>query len=412
MTRSRQNNDAVRSESRQARNDGLGEAHFDALDWFYSRSRRADSGRGFRDPLRTLRYVRKAIHGIAKWGGEAEEVWNVSRLRQFLLYLPLLFRFGHTIDEFYTYRLGTPEWRPHAQAFLPWRRTEALRRLHEGIGLDDGALASKARFERRCVEGGIPVIPTILELDRGEERWGVSGSRGLPATDIIVKPDLGLQGRGVRAYEKVPSGYRDHAGTEREAHALIDLWKEESRVRPLIVQPRLRNAREVSAWSTGALCAVRLVTTHRLDEPPVLLAGDFRMPHRDPVSCNFSRGAIAATIDLESGELGPAQSRDVAELLHGVAYERHPETGGRIAGVRLPRWDETIKVALSAHEQFSEFQSIGWDVAITEEGPVLIEGNQDWGTRGSQYLGPTPLGWTRLPVDMKYWFETRSTASR
>ena len=51
------------------------------------------------------------------------------------------------------------------------------------------------------------------------------------------------------------------------------------------------------------------------------------------------------------------------------------------------------------------------EVAITDEGPVLIERNQDWGTRGSQYLGPTPLGWTRLPEDMKYWFETRSTAS-
>jgi len=386
-------------------------SNLDALDWFYSRSRRADSRGRFRDALRTLRYVRKAIRGVANWGGEAEEAWNVSRLRQFRLYLPLFFRFGHTIDEFYTYRLGTPEWRPHAQALLPWRRTEALRRLHAGIGIDDEVLASKARFERRCGEGGIPVIPTILELDRGEERWGDSGYRGLPATDIIVKPDRGLQGRGVRAYEKVSSGYRDDAGIEREAKALIDLWKEESRAHPLIVQPRLRNAREVSAWSTGALCSARLVTTHRLDEPPVLLAADFRMPYRDPVSCNFSRGAVAASIDLASGELGAAQSRDIAELLRGVAYDRHPETGGRIAGARLPNWDETIKVVLSAHEQFSEFQSIGWDVAITEQGPVLIEGNQDWGNRGSQFLGPTPLGWTRLPADMKYWFEARSTAS-
>ena len=131
------------------------------------------------------------------------------------------------------------------------------------------------------------------------------------------------------------------------------------------------------------------------------------MPNADPVADNLNRGGIAATVDLASGELGQAQSFIVSEVMRGFAYDRHPGTGGQIAGIRLPRWDDVIELGLRAHTHFGGFHSIGWDIAITDEGPVLIEGNHDWGVRFSQYQGPTPLGWTRLPEDIKYRFEAR-----
>ena len=129
------------------------------------------------------------------------------------------------------------------------------------------------------------------------------------------------------------------------------------------------------------------------------------MPRADKVADNLNRGGIASIIDLASGELGPAQAFDVSEVMRGIVYDRHPQTGQPIAGRRLPRWEDVIALGVKAHEQFEGFHSIGWDIAITSDGPLLIEGNHDWGVRFIQYQGPTPLGRTRFPEDLRDCFK-------
>jgi len=56
----------------------------------------------------------------------------------------------------------------------------------------------------------------------------------------------------------------------------------------------------------------------------------------------------------------------------------HPQTGVRVTGRELPDWQSCCDLATRAHVPLSElgFGGImGWDVALTPEGPVLIEGN-------------------------------------
>lgn len=378
-----------------------------AVRWFYSRSRRAGVAAKLKDPFRALRYLGKAVRGIREHGREAQELWGVSPFRQILAYMPLYFRFGHSIDEFYFYRLCSPEWRRYAALFLPWRRMTALECLYETIGVDVNVLQDKGQFARRCVARELPVIPTILELDQGNLQWSNPSEPSLPPIEIVVKPRDGRHARGVRAYAKVPGGYRGEDSEVVEAPTLIEAWATESHCGSLIVQPRVRNAKELSAWSEGALCSVRLVTTRRSPDPPVPLAARFRMPRADKVADNLNRGGIASIIDLASGELGPAQAFDVSEVMRGIVYDRHPQTGQPIAGRRLPRWEDVIALGVKAHEQFEGFHSIGWDIAITSDGPLLIEGNHDWGVRFVQYQGPTPLGRTRFPEDLRDRFKQR-----
>jgi D-alanine-D-alanine ligase-like ATP-grasp enzyme len=38
-------------------------------------------------------------------------------------------------------------------------------------------------------------------------------------------------------------------------------------------------------------------------------------------------------------------------------------------------WDEVKKFALDAHRAFTDRVVIGWDIAILDDGPILIEGN-------------------------------------
>ena len=71
--------------------------------------------------------------------------------------------------------------------------------------------------------------------------------------------------------------------------------------------------------------------------------------------------------------------------------------------------DEAEKIT---HRIPEEFLGIGVriedDIAITEDGPVLIEGNHNWGVMIAQYPRMTPLGWTRLPGDIRHRMEGAS----
>ena len=33
---------------------------------------------------------------------------------------------------------------------------------------------------------------------------------------------------------------------------------------------------------------------------------------------------------------------------------------------------------MSFHEKLGDIHSIGWDIAITKDGPIFIEGNDNW----------------------------------
>ena len=74
---------------------------------------------------------------------------------------------------------------------------------------------------------------------------------------------------------------------------------------------------------------------------------------------------------------------------HGHVWERHPDTGFPIAEFRLPMLEEALDLIDRAARVVPQVQYVGWDGAITEKGPVLIEGN--WGT-GVYEIKPSVLG--------------------
>lgn len=58
------------------------------------------------------------------------------------------------------------------------------------------------------------------------------------------------------------------------------------------------------------------------------------------------------------------------------------------AGLRIPFFAEANLLVKQMHEYIPEIFTIGWDVAFTEKGPILIEGNDGW----DPFLTQTPPG--------------------
>lgn len=118
--------------------------------------------------------------------------------------------------------------------------------------------------------------------------------------------------------------------------------------------------------------SVRIVTAHdgRAAKPAY---GVWKIPGPGAVSDNFWQdGSMLALIDLADGTVinchrgkGPQ-----AEFL-----QTHPKSQEQIVGFHMPFWQEALSNACAAHDLFPDLGICGFDVAITEDGPIILECN-------------------------------------
>lgn len=136
----------------------------------------------------------------------------------------------------------------------------------------------------------------------------------------------------------------------------------------------IRQHDTLNKLSPSGLNTVRIITQLDRNNQVQILGARLRISVNSVVD-NLAAGNLAAPIDIESGTVsGPAVYSDITK----EAEEIHPVTGERIVDFRLPYWHETLELARRAALHDISNRSIGWDIAITNEGPELLEGNHDW----------------------------------
>ena len=73
----------------------------------------------------------------------------------------------------------------------------------------------------------------------------------------------------------------------------------------------------------------------------------------------------------EDGTIGSRVVDDLANV-----YEEHPMAKIKFDTVKVPFVKEAYEMALKAALVVPEMRYIGWDIAITPKGPVIMEGNE------------------------------------
>lgn len=63
--------------------------------------------------------------------------------------------------------------------------------------------------------------------------------------------------------------------------------------------------------------------------------------------------------------------------LEGTIFKAHPVSQKPIKGFQIPNWDEVLKLAETAAKRLQGVHMVGWDIAVTENGASLIEGNTE-----------------------------------
>lgn len=138
-----------------------------------------------------------------------------------------------------------------------------------------------------------------------------------------------------------------------------------------ILQPVERNHPFFERF-TDHLATVRVCMFHTREGPKIFFTV-LKIPGMSNLSDHFWRkGNLACDVDPSTGVIRRARSKNP---LGTTDYIDHPETGARLIGETVPRWADLLDLAFKCAENFVPIRYQSMDVAITPDGPLLIEIN-------------------------------------
>lgn len=324
----------------------------------------------------------RALVNLRRHGAYVTRVHGRGPLSQVVDQLWLANRFNLVPRNYYQLHLFEAPIRARACEFVQeFELMRILRRLVRDQ--DAGAIDDKLRFHAHCERHALPVSRLVASFEPGRP----AGVQPLPSVDLMLKPGRRYGGLGVERWERV-SG-RDawrRNGETLDADGLSLRARTLAQDGPALLEERLWNHPGLVPLSTsGTLCTLRVVTLRFPSGEPEVLFVNFRMARGASEVDNVSAGGIVAPVDPTSGVSGAALALTVTD---GVARV-HPDTGAPIEGFPIPLFHEACALTLRAHATFPAFAFVGWDVALTPDGPVLLEGNTLWGLPELPPLGET-----------------------
>ncbi len=291
---------------------------------------------------------------------------------------------------------------------IPKRRLTAVQRW-----LNPRAVAcltgDKAIFYLYCAALGLPT-PRLLAVfatpagftAAGEPLSGLRAWEGLfdsLPSEFVVKPADGEYGRGIHVFRRSGDAFVDAKGASYSPATLYDWLASGASVRKLVIQERLFAHPDLERLSgTRSLQTLRVVTYVEPGGGVDVCDALLKIIVGDAWVDNFEGGRtgnLFARVRIADGVLGPAVGRD-PNGFGLVSHVSHPRTGVPLSGLPLPGFAEALGLVRRAASLFLPLRTIGWDVALTAGGPVLVEGNIEWDPVNA-VAAPLPEGY--VPPD-------------
>lgn len=174
---------------------------------------------------------------------------------------------------------------------------------------------------------------------------------------IFAKPNNGQCGKGI---EKIN----------------VSEWKVEELYNHLIdnklelLEEPIKQHEDMNKLNPSSVNTTRMVTVMNENGDVTILATFSRIGNGKVVD-NFNSGGMTAKVDRDTGVI-------IEEAVNklGEVYEKHPISQTTIKGFQIPCWKEARAMVIEAAKLSPYVRYVGWDVAMTVDGPTLVEGNQ------------------------------------
>jgi len=332
-----------------------------------------------------------------RFSGYVHRTYKIGRLTQLCGLIRL--GVGSNVPPLYYYkfRLFKPEKAVHASAYI---FTEEMSMLHAMLmnGLpSDAPLSRKEMFFEQAQSYGLATTNTIASfIDGNVLKWYGTREHSLPPCDLVVKPVDEGSGYGFELWS-----YQDGSLTWRLGEKVLDTAAFIQHCCSLttqghthILQQRLVNHSMLLPLSGHGLSTIRIVTYRTVDGNGGVILACLRMATGASQVDNFEVGGIAAPVDLATGVLGVAVAKDI----RCGTFTHHPDSYGQIEGFTIPYFADALDLTQRAHSCFTWIPFVGWDVVVTESGPLLLEANPYFGIELPQIVIGQPLGFTQFPA--------------
>lgn len=174
---------------------------------------------------------------------------------------------------------------------------------------------------------------------------------------FMQKPKNGLGGGGVcKVYSKDIDS--------------IDTYYDKIVNEGLFLEEYVKQNSEINKICSSSVNTIRIMTFGYKGKSEIIYAA-MRFGNGKANVDNFHQGGMGVLIDIDTGKLvGKAFNKDLEY------FDVHPASGVKFDGFQIPHWDYIKNMCLEAALVSDKIHVVGWDVAVTEDGAVFIEGNR------------------------------------
>jgi hypothetical protein len=272
---------------------------------------------------------------------------------------------------------------------------------------DKEALHDKLQQEKMLCDGGVPTTKTLFRLQKSgivdlegnqvefKDFIDRVGEMALPR-GMIVKPRDGGSGAAVFKMD-VEDGILIHEGEPLDFEAFRTLvyttrhgefWEE------FVIQETIVQHPDLNRLNASSVNTVRIDTFIDDDGKVSFNAAALKIGVPGSVTDNGSSGGYMAGLDLATGHFTSGARRYAHDS--GKNYDMRELYGIDPDTFAVPYWQDLLTTARKAAKCVAPFRSLGWDIAVAKDGPVVIEANHDYGVYVLQDLAggyaDQPLG--------------------
>lgn len=236
-------------------------------------------------------------------------------------------------------------------------------------------------FYQYCKSLGMPYPKTVALVSNGKVSWYDGEHMVWSELETVVSRDFrafckettGEGGQGAFVLD-VNKGQISISG----APASIDDLKKKLGRSTYIMQEQIKNHHMLSEIYPNSLNTLRLHTILNLDGSVNFFSAVQRFGAHGSIVDNGCYGGMFVGVNKNGvlNDFGCHEPHLGYKKL--VIHDNHPDTNIRFAGLQLPYWEKILETAKTFHKFMYGIPSIGWDIAITEDGFCFTEAGEDW----------------------------------
>jgi hypothetical protein len=216
---------------------------------------------------------------------------------------------------------------------------------------------------------------------RSQAEWAYFIQNQLPQ-EFVIKPMTGTRGKAIQIFER--EGTNFYEISSRMTYTANDLYTSMTKSKKYdsyIIQERVYNHDDIRRINnSNFLQTLRIVSVIDKNGRVKVPFATLKVNNSDYPADNYYHGITGnycCLVEVESGKITECYI-DTDSGYGPKLFEIHPETKVKLKGYQLPYWDQVLSVIKDAAQKFTPPRSYGWDVAITQDGPLVIEANMNY----------------------------------